>query len=292
MPLLARKPVVLFTGIALLAILSGRSSSGQEPVGHVDSLDSTFNAAGGAPPLGLGLGHASNAEVLERIVDRSRGHVPVDPHTLHPPALSPDSNDGFVWHEPKPYTCWVVEPGEHRDYAPGTAVACFVRVTLGDRFVNGDGSLLADMATGRPDDFFGYDCPQGFTVKDFTNNRWIAVRYFDSSLNQLGTIRSANYDGINYNYTTGKAVELHAHYIEIDTMQPVDGTADNEYPTFLGDDYGPVVGSRGQILANSAGRVDYTPGLSSILYIAGPHPLDLFYAGDPSGILPVCRALK
>ena len=36
-------------------------------------------------------------------------------------------------------------------------------------------------------------------MKDFTNNRWIAVRYFDSNLNQMGTIRSAKYDGINYN---------------------------------------------------------------------------------------------
>jgi hypothetical protein len=238
------------------------------------------------------LGHASNAEVLERIVDRSRGHVLVDPNTLHPPALSPDANDGFVWHASKPYTCWRVEAAERGDYAPGTAVACFVRVTLADRFVNGDGSLLADAATGQPDDFFGYDCPQGFTVKDFTNNRWIAVRYFDSNLNHMGTIRSAKYDGINYNYTTGKAVELHAHYIEIDTMQPVDGTADNEFSKFLGDDYGPVIGSRGQVLANSAGRIDYTPGLASILYVAGPHPIDAFYAGDPSGILPVCNALK
>ena len=280
------KGLPISAGLAVLVVLSGRIATGYEPA------DQALMAASGAPLLGLGLGHASNAEVLERIVDRSEGHVLVDPNTLHPPALSPDSNDGFVWHEPKPYTCWVVEPGEHRDYAPGTAVACFVRVTLGDRFVNGDGSLLADKATGRPDDFFGYDCPQGFTVKDFTNNRWIAVRYFDSSLNQLGTIRSADYDGINYNYTTGKAVELHAHFIEIDTMQPVDGTADNEYTKFLGDDYGPVIGSRGQVLANSAGRVDYTPGLSSILYIAGPHPIDLFYAGDPTGILPVCRALK
>ena len=145
-------------GLAMLVVLSGRIATGYEPA------DQDLMAASGAPPLGLGLGHASNAEVLERIVDRSEGHVLVDPNTLHPPALSPDSNDGFVWHEPKPYTCWVVEPGEHRDYAPGTAVACFVRVTLGDRFVNGDGSLLADKATGRPDDFFGYDCPQGFTV--------------------------------------------------------------------------------------------------------------------------------
>ena len=171
-------------------------------------------------------------------------------------------------------------------------MACFVRVTLGDRFVNGDGSLLADKAKGRPDDFFGYDCPQGFTVKDFTNNRWIAVRYFDNNLNQMGTIRSSRYDGINYNYATGKAVELHAHYIEIDTMQPVDGTADNEYSKFLGDDYGPAIGSDGQVLANSAGRIDYTPGLASILYVAGPHPIDAYYAGDPRGTLPVCRALK
>ena len=280
---------VMRLGLVVVAVvLSGRASasSGQGPA------DQAFTARSGAPPLGLGLGHASNAEVLERIADRSNGHVLVDPNTLHPPALSPDSNDGFVWHEPKPYTCWVVEGGEQRDYAPGTAVACFVRVTLGDRFVNGDGSLLADKATGKPDDFFGYDCPQGFTVKDFTNNRWTAVRYFDSNLNQMGSIRSAKYDGINYNYTTGKAVELHAHFIEIDTMQPVDGTADSEYSKFLGDDYGPVIGSHGQVLADSFGRIDYSPHFASILYMAGQHPIDVFFFGDPSGILPVCNALK
>jgi hypothetical protein len=26
--------------------------------------------------------------------------------------------------------------------------------------------------------------------------------------------------------------------------------------------------------------------------IVGPHPLDDFYAGDPSGTLPICNALK
>ena len=286
MPLSSAKRRMIVSGLAVLVVLSGRSASGQPP----DHQAST--SANGAPPLGLGLGHASSAEVLERVVDRSKGHVLVDPNTLHPPALSPDSNDGFTWRPSKPYTCWVVEPGERRDYAPGTAVACFVRVTLGDRFVNGDGSLLADQATGQPDDFFGYDCPQGFTVKDFTNNRWIAVRYFDGNLNHIGSIRSAKYDGINYNYTTGKAVELHAHFIEIDTMQPVDGTADHEFSKFLGSDYGPVIGSRGQVLANSSGRIDYSPQFGSILYEAGPHPIDLFFAGDPSGILPVCSALK
>ncbi len=286
MPLPSGKRVFVCFGLVVLVVLLGSSASGQQPG------DQGLTGASGAPPLGLGLGHSSNAEVMERIVDRSKGHVAVDPNTLHPPALSPDTNDGFVWHAPKPYTCWVVEPGERRDYAPGTAVACFVRVTLGDRFVNGDGSLLVDAATGRPDDFFGFDCPEGFTVKDFTNNRWIAIRYFDSNLNQIGAIRAAKYDGINYNYTTGKAVELHAHYIEIHTMQPVDGTADNEYTKFLGSDYGPIIGSHGQVLANSAGRIDFTPFLGSILYIAGPHPLDLFYFGDPSGTLPVCHALR
>jgi hypothetical protein len=283
MPFPAGKRLLIFSGLAVLVVVLGSSAFGQQPGDQ---------AASGAPPLGLGLGHSSNAEVMDRIVDRSKGHMPVDPNTLHPPALSPDSNSDFVWHAPKPYTCWGVEPEERRAYAPGTAVACFVRVTLGDRFVNGDGSLLVDAATGKPDDFFSFDCPEGFKVKDFTNNRWIAVRYFDSNLNQIGTIRAAKYDGINYNYTTGKAVEVHAHFIEIDTMQPVDGTADHEFAKFLGDEYGPIIGSHGQVLANTSGRIDYTPFFGSILYIAGPHPLDLFYFDDPSGILPVCHVLR
>ena len=273
--------------VAVLVVASGRHPSGQ------GQDDQAFTDSSGAPPLGLGLGHASNAEVMERIVDRSKGHVPVDPNTLHPPALSPDSNDGFVWHAPKPYTCWVVEPGERRDYAPGTAVACFVRVTLGDRFVNGDGSLLADAATGKPDDFFGFDCPEGFTVKDFTNNRWIAVRYFDSNLNQIGAIRAAKYDGINYNYTTGKAVELHAHFIEIDTMQPVDGTADNEYTKFLGERLRSHhrlawPGPREQCWANrlharSWGRFSTSPGHTRSI---------CFTLVIQAALLPVCRALR
>ena len=90
--------------VAVLVVASGRHPSGQ------GQGDQAFTDSSGAPPLGLGLGHASNAEVMERIVDRSKGHVPVDPNTLHPAALSPDSNEGFVWHAPKPYTCWVVEP--------------------------------------------------------------------------------------------------------------------------------------------------------------------------------------
>jgi hypothetical protein len=205
--------------------------------------------------------------------------------------LSPDAN-GFVWHEPKPYTCWRVKRGEERDYAPGTAVGCFVEVTLADEFVNGDGSLEAGAATGKPDDFFGFDCPQGFQVKDFTKNRWRAVRYFDRNLNHMGTIRAARFDGVNYNYTTGKSVNLRARFIEIDTMQPVDGTDDHEFVKFLGDDYGPVTGPHGRLLADSAGRVDFTPHLENLLYIAGPHPLDVFFFGDPRGVQPVCRALE
>jgi len=38
----------------------------------------------------------------------------------------------------------------------------------------------------------------------------------------------------------------------------------SEFVKLLGDDYGPFVG----------------------------HPLDGFYAGDPSGILPICNAHK
>jgi hypothetical protein len=275
---------LIVSGLTLLILLSARSSFGQE---H----DNQVSRDPQAPPLGLGLGHSSNEEIRQRIVDRSRGHVPVDPNTLRPPAFSPDSTGTFEWHAPKPYTCWVVEPGEERHYAPGTAVACYVTVTLADDFVYGDGSLLIDKATGKPDDFFGFSC-DGFDVKDFSRNRWRAVRYFDSQLNQIGTIRAQRYEGINYNYTTGKSVAFNARYIEIDTMQPVDGTADNEFSKFLGDDYGPIVGPHGRVLADSAGRIDYTPGLASILYVAGPHPLDAFYAGDPSGILPICNALK
>src|SRR4051812_28452608 len=113
MPPFGSNRVLILSCAAVLVLLSGRSSSGQE------LSDQAIGARSVAPPLGLGLGHASNAKVLERTVARSKGHVPVDPTTLNPPALSPDSNGGVIWPEPKPYTCWVVEPAEHRDYAPG-----------------------------------------------------------------------------------------------------------------------------------------------------------------------------
>jgi hypothetical protein len=280
---MSRRALLVFA-LGLSVVVSGRVGSGQ-------GRGPSFKVPADAPPLGLGLGNARDSEVMDRIVDRSSGHVPVDPNTLHPPALSPDSGNGFVWHAPKPYTCWVVEPGEERDYAPGTAVGCFVEVTLADQFVNGDGSLAGDPA-GKPDNFFGYDCPQGFSVMDFTRNRWTAVRYFDKNLNHMGTIRAARYDGVNYNFTTGKSVNLRARFIEIDTMQPVDGTAHHEFSKFLGSDYGPVTGPHGQLLANSAGRIDYSPNFGTLLYMAGPHPLDVFFFGDPSGVLPVCNALQ
>ena len=286
MPQFSSPRVLTLSALALLVVLSGVRGAGQEQGDHERD-------GRGAPPLGLGLGHDSYSEVVERIVDRSAGHVAVDPNALHPPAFSPDERNGFVFHAPKAYTCWRVPPQERRDYAPGTAVACYVSVTLADEFVYGDGSL-ADNPAGHPDDFFGYDCPQGFSVKDFTKNRWRAIRYFDKDLNQMGAIRVQRYDGRNYNYTTGKSVRLQAHYVEVDIMQPADGRDDgsNEFAKFLGDDYGPITGPHGEVLADSAGRIDYTPFLATILYISGPHPIDAFYAGDPGGILPVCEALK
>jgi len=292
MPQCSRKRVLIVAGLAASVALSGRNIIGQGLGDQAGAPGSSFVTPGSPPPLGLGLGQASVHEVLERIADRSDGHLFIDPNTLSPAALSPDSNNGFVWHASKPYTCWALNPGEHRNYAPGTAVACYVKVTLADGFVNGDGSLDGNPA-GKPDNFFGFDCAkQGFQVMDYTRDQWEAVRYYDGNFNQIGAIRLAKYDGTNYNYTTGKSVELHAHFIEIDVMDPVDGTAANEFSKFLGDDYGPVIGPHGQVLADSSGRVDYTPQLASILYIRGPHPIDAFYAGDETGILPVCRALR
>ena len=283
--------LIVAAGLAACFALSGRNIIGQGVVDQASAAGAALTTAGSPPPLGLGLGNASVHEVLERIADRSDGHLFIDPNTLSPAALSPDFNNGFTWHASKPYTCWALNPGEHDNYPPGTAVACYVNVTLADGFVNGDGSLEGDLA-GKPDNFFGFDCPQGFQVMDYTRDQWEAVRYYDANFNQIGAIRLAKYDGINYNYTTGKSVELHAHFVNVDVMDPVDGTSANEFEKFLGDDYGPVNGPHGEVLADSAGRVDYTPGLGSILYIRGPHPLDAFYAGDAKGVEPVCRALR
>src|SRR3954464_2361777 len=122
MQLLASRRVLLVFALAVSVVVSGRIGSGQ-------GRGSSFKVPPDAPPLGLGLGNVPESEVMKRIEDRSEGHVAVDPLTLHPAALSTDSN-GFVWHAPKPYTCWRVEPGEERDYAPGTAVGCFVEVTI------------------------------------------------------------------------------------------------------------------------------------------------------------------
>jgi len=288
----SRQRVLIVAGLAGLVALSGRDIVGQGLADQAGAARSALSTPGSPPPLGLGLGNPSVHEVLERIADRSDVHLFIDPNTLSPVALSPDSNNGFTWHASKPYTCWALNPREHDNYAPGTAVACYVKVTLADGFVHGDGSLDGNPA-GKPDNFFGFSCSkEGFEVMDYTRDQWEAVRYYDENFNQIGTIRLAQFDGTNYNYTTGKSVELHAHFIEIDVMDPVDGTGDNEFTKFLGDDYGPVTGPRGELLANSAGRIDYTPFLASVLYMAGPHPLDVFFLGDVSGVLPVCNALE
>ena len=34
----------------------------------------------------------------------------------------------------------------------------------------------------------------------------------------------------------------------------------SEFVKLLGDDYGPIVGPHGRLLAGSAGRIDYAPG--------------------------------
>src|SRR3954471_9186467 len=127
------KHALIVAVLAASVVLSGRNIIGQDLVDQGAASSAAFSTPGSPPPLGLGLGNASVHEVLERIADRSDGHLSIDPNTLSPAALSPDSNNGFVWHASKPYTCWALNPGEHRDYAPGTAVACYVKVTLDDR---------------------------------------------------------------------------------------------------------------------------------------------------------------
>jgi len=61
---------LFFFGLAALVVLSAQSSSqGRD--------DRVFDPS--APPLGLGLGNVPESEVMKRIVDRSEGHVAVDP---------------------------------------------------------------------------------------------------------------------------------------------------------------------------------------------------------------------
>ena len=230
---------------------------------------------------------------MERIVDRSKGHVPVDPNTLHPPALSPDSNDRFVGTRASRTRVGWLSRRTWRLRAR-TAVACFVRVTLGDRFVNGDGSLFANGATGKPDDFFGYDCPQGFTVKDFTNNRWIAVRYFDSNLNQIGTsVRPIRRHQLQLHHREGgrDARQLHRNRYHATGRR---GQQTTNTTKFLGkrlrSSHWPARSRPGeQVPVELITPPGWGDGFSTS---TGPHPIDAFYAGDPSGILPVCNALR
>jgi hypothetical protein len=53
MPLSSARRRMIVSGLAALVVLSGRGASGQQP--------ETSTSANGAPPLGLGLGHAPSS---------------------------------------------------------------------------------------------------------------------------------------------------------------------------------------------------------------------------------------
>jgi hypothetical protein len=161
-------------------------------------------------------------------------------------------------------------------------------------FVIGDGSLEGD-PSGNPDTYLaGFPCPlQGsplFTTFDQLTAHWIAARFYDSNSNLIEGIRPELYSGIIYNGVTGKSARLFADDIETYLENPPDGKQDNEYNTFIGNDF--AVSAGGKALAKSRGILELDPSFN-IVYEVGHHPYDdYFLKGNVKGLAPVCAALQ
>ena len=240
---------------------------------------------GAAPPASLFAGITeSGVEALVRA--KHSGGKKVDPYDLHPPAIL---EDGYFF-PGVPYKCW--KAGSPPPQAPpGTAIMCAAGPV---HFVAGDGSLESD-PSGHPDTYISdFPCPlQGspsFTTFDQATVHWVATRFYDANSNLIEGIRPERYDGIIYNGVTGKKAHLFTNTIATYYENPPDGKQDNEYLTYVDNDF--AVSAGGKVLAKSRGILELDPSFN-ILYEVGRHPYDdYFLRGDVTGLAPVCAALQ
>ena len=245
--------------------------------------------AGGHPggPLPLStFANITEASVEALVRGKGAGRTRVDPYSLHPPAVLEDG----MWLPGVPYKCWTVS-SPPPPAPPATTVMCAGGPV---HFVAGDGSLESD-PSGHPDTYLSdFPCPlQGtpsFTTFDRATVHWIATRFYDTNSNLIEGIRPERYDGIIYNGVTGKSAHLFTNNITAYLENPPDGTEDNEYLTFIDNDF--AASAHGRVLAKSRGILELDPSFN-IVYEAGHHPYDdYFLKGNLKGLAPVCAALE
>jgi hypothetical protein len=240
---------------------------------------------GAPPPLSVLAGITeSGVGALVRGAHASKKRV--DPYGLHPPAIL---EDGYFF-PGVPYKCWKVSSPPPQA-PPGTTIMCAGGPV---HFVAGDGSLESD-PSGHPDTYVsGFPCPlQGspsFTTFDQATVHWVATRFYDANANLIEGIRPERYDGIIYNGVTGKSTHLFTNTIVTYYENPPDGKQDNEYLTYVDNDF--AVSAGGKVIAKSNGILELDPAFN-ILYEVGRHPYDdYFLKGNVKGLAPVCAALQ
>lgn len=239
-----------------------------------------------APPSPSMFASITQSRVEALIRGEDAGKKKVDPYSLNPPAVLEDG----MWFPGVPYKCWRVS-SPPPPAPPGTTIMCAGRPV---HFVIGDGSLESD-PSGHPDaSLSGFPCPlQGsplFTTFDQMTAHWAATRFYNSSSNLIEGIRPERYDGIIYNGVSGKSARLFANDIAMYLENPPDGKQDNEYLTFINNDF--AVSAVGKVLAKSRGILELDPSFN-IVYEVGHHPYDdYFLRAKTKGLAPVCAALQ
>jgi hypothetical protein len=240
----------------------------------------------GAPPPIAMFASISESGVEALVRGGSAGKKKVNPYELHPPAILEDG----PYLPGVPYKCWTVTSPPPQA-PPGTTIMCAGGPV---HFVAGDGSLESD-PSGDPDTYIsGFPCPlQGspsFTTFDQATVHWVATRFYDANSDLIEGIRPERYAGIIYNGVTGKSAHLFTNTIVTYYENPPDGMQDNEYTTYIDNDF--AVNAHGHVLAKSRGILELDPAFN-ILYETGRHPFDdYFLRGDVKGLAPVCAALE
>ncbi len=290
-------PTAIFASCAILSACGGAISPTSTPT-SISALDSRaprrlphdllahVGGHPGAPPSPSMFANITELRVEALVRGAGTGKTKVDPYSLHPPAVLEDG----MWFPGVPYSCWRAN-SPPPPAPPGTTIMCAGGPV---HFVIGDGSLESD-PSGHPDTYLaGFPCPlQGspvFTTFDRLTVHWVATRFYDENSNLIEGIRPERYYGIIYNGVTGKSARLFANDIIAYLENPPDGMRDNEYTTFINNDF--AVSAGGKVLARSLGILEFDPSFN-IVYEVGRHPYDdYFLKGKTAGLAPVCGALR
>jgi hypothetical protein len=214
------------------------------------------------------LGSTSQALSINEAIaaSKKKGLVLVDPNTLNPPPIS--MNDGWV--PDIPYdVCFKA--------GSGTICLFFTRT-----WQVGDGSL--EGAGGRPLDP-GMVCADGHSLYATFDQTWTGIRYYDANRNLAKKVVLEKWEGRVYNSrNASKWARLYVNDI-VETIFTPQGELFNIY----GNDFSAAKRT-GQNLARSFGELKFA--VDGSLTQTGQHPLNDYYFGDPSGLVPLCNYLK